>query len=227
MIGFRGAVGFLKATARKRYIIILIILGCGLISQANGQATQQATPPKALSSSSPGKLIEIDKTSILIPDVEVFNHQGKQVRFYTDLIKDKVVLLSFFYTSCTYVCTMQGENLSKVQAQLGARLGKDVFLISISMDPKTDTPQKLRYWARAFGARPGWTLVSSDSIEMNRMLKALTGNSPGPKEMHSSVVFIGNDRTGIWTATDGLSEPDGLVRLLDRLTNSAATKQSN
>jgi protein SCO1/2 len=133
------------------------------------------------------------------------------------LIKDKVVLLSFFYTSCTYVCQLQGDNLSKVQSRLGARLGKDIFLISISMDAKTDTPEKLKHWSRAVSARPGWTLVSSSTPEMNKMIEDFTGNNPGPKEVHSSVVFIGNDKTGKRIATDGLTGPEGLVKLLSSL----------
>jgi protein SCO1/2 len=122
---------------------------------------------------------------------------------------------------------MQGENLSKVQARLGARLGKDVFLISVSMDPQTDTPKKLSYWGKAFGAGPGWTLVSSKTPEINRLLKAFTGNSPGPQEMHASLVFIGNDRTGAWMTVEGLQDAASLAKLLIGLTGNEVSKQPN
>lgn len=202
----------------------MLTICAALNAQANGQTPSKATDAGALSSPAPGRMIEIDNTRIRLPDVEVLTHEGKKVRFYSDLVKDKVVLLSFFFTSCTYVCVRQGDNLSKVQARLGERLGKDVFLISISMDPKADTPQKLKGWGHAFGAGPGWTLVSSDTPEMNRMLKAFTGNSPGPQDTHSSLVFIGNDRTGQWKTVDGMRDPASLTKSIEQLAgDSTAT----
>jgi protein SCO1 len=165
---------------------------------------------------SPGHLIQIDNVQVLIPDISILNHRGQSVRLYTDLIKGKVVVLNFFYTSCINVCLMQGDRLSKIQQLLGSRLGKEVFVVSISMDPKTDTPQKLKNWAGAFGIKEGWTLVAGSNPEMNRLLKTLTGNDPGPKEMHASFMFIGNDKTGAWTTVDGLSEPDELLQILNR-----------
>ena len=217
MIDLHSPAGFFKANARRLYVFTLLVMCLALVCQAGGQTARRASVSNASGLTSNGKLIEIDKTRILLPDAKMFNQQGKQVRFYTDLIKDKIVLLSFIYTSCTNVCLMQGENLARVQAQLGARLGKDVFLISVSMDPQTDTPQKLKYWGRAFGARPGWTLVSSNLAEMNEMLKAFTGNSPGQKEMHASAVFIGNDRTGVWLTADGQAEAGELIKLLEHI----------
>jgi len=226
-IGGPSIVGVFKTVVRKRCLVILILLGCGLFTQANGQSPGRSTRSDALSASSSGRVIEVDKVRVLIPDLQLFNHRGQPVRLYTDLIKDKVVLLNFFYTSCINVCLMQGENLSKIQTLLGSRLGKEVFFVSISMDPQTDTPQKLKYWAGAFGVKDGWTLVTGNDPEMNRLLKTLTGNGPGPKEMHSSIIFVGNDKTGTWMALDGLSEPDELVGILDRLINRAITRLSN
>lgn len=215
MIKFRVLVRCLIATVGKSYILFLLIPLGGLASQANGQEVRQINDATGLSTATAGKLIDIEDTQILIPNVKVFNHHGKQVSFYNDLVKNKVVLMSFFYTSCTYICISQGENLSKVQALLGTHLGKEVFLISVSMDPRTDTPQKLKYWGRAFHAKTGWTLVSSDTPEMNRMLKAFTGNKPGPQSIHASLVFIGNDKTGKWMMADGLLNPTSLVKLLE------------
>jgi cytochrome oxidase Cu insertion factor (SCO1/SenC/PrrC family) len=215
---------FRKAGIVKGHALVLLTICAGLIAHANGQTPSKATAAGSLTAPAPGRTIEIDDTRILLPDVEVLTHEGKKVRFYSDLVKDKVVLFSFFFTSCTYVCIKQGDNLSKVQARLGDRLGKDVFLISISMDPKADTPQKLKGWGHAFGAGPGWTLVSSNTPEMNRMLKAFTGNSPGPQDTHSSLVFIGNDRTGQWKTVDGMRDPASLTTLIEQMAgDSTAT----
>jgi cytochrome oxidase Cu insertion factor (SCO1/SenC/PrrC family) len=215
---------FRHAEVLKRHAFVLLIVCASLIAQANGQTPPKATAAGVLSPPASGRTIEIDDTRILLPDVDVRTQEGKKARFYSDLVKDKVVLLSFFFTSCTYVCVRQGGNLSEVKARLGERLGRDVFLISISMDPKADTPQKLKGWGHAFGAGPGWTLVSSDTPEMNRMLKAFTGNSPGPQDTHSSLVFIGNDRTGQWKTVDGMRDPAFLTKLIEQMTgDSTAT----
>lgn len=215
---------FRHAEVLRRHAFALLIICASLIARANGQTPPKATAAGVSSSPASGRTIEIDNTRILLPDVGVHTQEGKKVRFYSDLVKDKVVLLSFFFTSCTYVCVRQGGNLSKVKALLGERLGRDVFLISISMDPKADTPQKLKGWGHAFGAGPGWTLVSSDTPEMNRMLKAFTGNSPGPQDTHSSLVFIGNDRTGQWKTVDGMRDPAFLTNLIEQMTgDSTAT----
>jgi cytochrome oxidase Cu insertion factor (SCO1/SenC/PrrC family) len=208
---------FRHAEALKRHALVLLTICAALIAQANGQTPSKGTAAGVLSPPPSGRTIEIDNTHILLPDVEVLTQDGKKVRFYSDLVKDKVVLLSFFFTSCAFVCVRQGDNLSKVKARLGERLGRVVFLISISMDPKTDTPQKLKGWGHAFGAGPGWTLVSSSTPEMNRMLKAFTGNSPGPQDTHSSLVFIGNDRTGQWKTVDGMLGPASLTKLIEQL----------
>jgi cytochrome oxidase Cu insertion factor (SCO1/SenC/PrrC family) len=226
MIEIRLCVRFFEKTAGMlRVAVALVMLSCGLVFQVNAQGQRQASGAKTSTPGPSGGLINIGQTQATIPDVKVFNEEGKQVRFYSDLVKNKVVLLNFFYTSCTFICEMQGENLRQLRDKLGARLGREVFLISVSMDPERDTPQKLKYWARAFGVKPGWTLVSSNNVAMSRMLKILTGENPGSKEMHSSAVFIGNDKTGVWLSTDGLSEPEMLLSLIDKLTHDMEARR--
>jgi protein SCO1 len=208
----RGAMRPLM-TAAGRLALTAAVAGCGLALEARGQAGR----PAPLGVASPGRVIEVAGTRALIPDAKVFDHTGREARLYTDLIKGKVVLLSFFYTSCAYVCPAQGDVLARTQARLGERLGKDVFLISVSIDPAADTPRRLGDWAEAFGVKPGWTLVSGDTPELRAMIEAFTGNRPGPKETHFTPVFIGNDRTGTWAAADGENRPANLVGLLDRV----------
>jgi len=204
-----------KMSGLLALLFACVTLGGNVAAQTRGE--NHSRKPR-------GKIIEIENVQALIPDVEVFDHRGKHVHLYSDLIKDKVVLLSFFYTRCTYVCSMQGASLAKVQKELEP-LGKNVFLISISMDPRDDTPDKLRQWGRTFGAGSRWSIVSSDTPEMSKMIKAFTGEDPGPKDLHSSTVFLGNDRTGKWLATDGLFGPKTLVSYLTKLSANDANKR--
>lgn len=216
MIEF-SAVSAGKLIAGNKFLLALVLLLYGGTAHAYAQTAQAPSPAGRPTVAPRGRVFEFEKHQFLIPDITVFNQRGQRVRLYTDLIKDKVVLLSFFYTNCTAVCPMQGLNLSRLQSHLGGRLGKDVFLISISMDPQTDTPNKLRRWSKAVGARRGWTLVSSNAPEMGKMIAAFTGDYPAPQEMHSSSIFVGNDRTGEWIVSDGLADIEDLVKLLARL----------
>ena len=160
--------------------------------------------------------IEIDKVRVEIPDLALLDQDGRKVRFYSDLLKDKVVVMSFFYTSCEYLCSMQGEVFSKLQALLGERAGKSVFLVSVTLDPATDTPERLKAWGARYGVKPGWTLVTGEEPEMNKLLVKMTGSSAG-RNMHSSVTIIGNDRRGAWVGADGVGAPEDLLKIIDEV----------
>lgn len=154
---------------------------------------------------------------VTIPDLLLRDQEGRNVRFYSDLIQGKVVVLSFFYTSCTYICTRQGKILSNLQSLLGERLGKSVFLISVTTDPARDTPAQLKAWSRGYNIQPGWTLVTGDVSAMNKLLLPFTGN-PSGAGMHLPTTIIGNDKTGVWTSGSGNFTPQELLRAVDFVT---------
>ena len=164
-----------------------------------------------------GRRITFNDREFTIPDVLLIDQDGKRVRFYTDLLKDKTFALSFFYTDCTYVCTRQGELFSSLQKRLGPRLGKDVFIVSVTMNPQSDTPNKLRKWARKYGRQPGWRLVTGRVSEVEKLLRLFTGEVAGPKEIHSGLIYIGDDRTGRWSHLDDLKPASEIERRLYEL----------
>jgi cytochrome oxidase Cu insertion factor (SCO1/SenC/PrrC family) len=186
-------------------------------------ASHEGRKPSAPATGKPG-VIEVGPVKFEIPDVEVLNQDGRKVRFYSDLIKGKVVVVSFFFTSCTLVCPMQGRVLTKLQSQLAERLGKDVFFISVSKDPQADTPQRLKQWGREFGAGRGWTLVTGAEGVMKNLLWKFTGETPGP-QLHSPIILIGNDRTGVWMEAEGLSATEELVNIIDQVSGTAAVSK--
>src|SRR3982751_6295679 len=98
--------------------------------------------------------------NLFVPDVSLQTQDGRQVSFYRDLVKGKVVAIDFVFTTCHSICPRRVRTFSQVQDLVGNRLAKDVFLISVSVDPDNDTPSRLKSWAAGFGARPGWTLVT-------------------------------------------------------------------
>jgi protein SCO1/2 len=149
-----------------------------------------------------------------VPDSVLVNQDGKSVRFYRDLVLERVVVVSFIFTSCTLVCPMLGDSFSKLQDALGERLGRDVFLVTITTDPKTDTPERLRDWGNRFGSKPGWTIATGDVKDIDELLFALTGTRSGQSE-HSPGVLILNDRTGVIVRDYGLGDPARLIKAID------------
>ena len=185
---------------------MLVLLACGLVGGQNQTATTASLVE-----------LNIGSSKIRFPDLELRDQEGRKVRFYSDLIKDKVVVLSFFYTNCTFTCTMQGKTFSRLQTLLGDRLGKSVFLITVSTDPAKDRPAVLKTWSKRYDAQPGWTVVTGEEREMNRLLIPFTG-SPAGAEMHLPVTFIGNDKTGTWTSADGVFAAEDLLKVVEFLT---------
>ncbi|HVF45623.1 MAG TPA: SCO family protein, partial [Pyrinomonadaceae bacterium] len=108
-----------------------------------------------------------------IPDVELLDQDGRKVRFYSDLVKGKVVAINFIFTTCTTICPPLGATFARVQRELGERAGRDVQLISISVDPATDTPERLKAWGQKFKAGGGWTLVTGAKPQVDELLRAL------------------------------------------------------
>ncbi|MET0623247.1 MAG: SCO family protein [Pyrinomonadaceae bacterium] len=151
-----------------------------------------------------------------IPDVTLLDQDGREVRFYTDLVKGKVVVINFIFTSCKVVCPPLGANFAKVQNMSGGRVGKDVYLISVSTDPETDTPARLRAWGEKFGAGPGWRLVTGEKAQVDKLLLALTGDVARKGE-HTAVVLVGSDPRGEWRQAYGLAPPGRLLGLVDEL----------
>jgi protein SCO1/2 len=172
-------------------------------------------------------------SKMTIPDVELLDQNGRKVRFYTDLVKGKTVAVQFIFTTCTTICPPLGATFARVQKDLGERAGRDVTLISVSVDPVTDTPERLKAWGEKFHAAEGWTFVTGAKPQVDELLRALGAGVGSPSE-HTPEILIGNDAARQWTRAYGLTGPAALVKLIEaasagRLntpTDSAATVSS-
>lgn len=154
-----------------------------------------------------------------IPDVNVQDQNGRTRKFYSDLVKDRVVVINFVFTSCKAICPQLGTTFSRLQNVLGERLGRDVFLISVSTDPETDSPARLKAWGEKFKAKDGWTLVTGQTAELTALLQTLTGDGPG-KSMHSPSIVIVDEHKKTHRRAYGLETPERLVEMVDELVKS-------
>ena len=179
---------------------------------AQHTVAQSSTQPAGVAP----KAFTADRTAAQIPDIKVVDQNGKPRHFYSDLVRGKVVVMDFVYTTCTTICPPLGATFGKLQKNLGERLGKDVFLVSVSVDPATDTPERLRAWGAQFKARPGWTLVTGDKTELDRLLRVLGADAASPAS-HSAMILIVNDRAGVWKRVYGLGSTAVLMNNIERM----------
>jgi cytochrome oxidase Cu insertion factor (SCO1/SenC/PrrC family) len=188
---------------------------CGMnltATEAGATAAKEAAPASKPES---GALTEAPQ----IADVPVLDQHGRRLNFYTDLVKGKTVAVNFIFTTCTTICPPLAATFRRVQQDLGDRVGKDVHLISISVDPVTDTPERLNSFASKFKAGPGWTFVTGGKPEITALLKSL-GGMTADKNDHSAMMLVGNDPAGAWTRTYGLASASSILKVI----NEAAAK---
>jgi protein SCO1/2 len=150
------------------------------------------------------------------PNVELTTHEGKKVRFYDDLIKDKIVVINFMYADCEGICPTITANLVKAQKLLGDRIGRNVFMYSLTLSPEKDTPEALKHYAKMHGVKPGWLFLTGkpDDIEgLRRSLGFSTGNLKLDKDKanHIGMVKYGNERREWWGMCPGNAKPTWIV----------------
>src|ERR1051325_4700904 len=151
-------------------------------------------------------------------DTVLINQNGEKMRFYSDLLKGKTVIIDSFFATCQGSCLPMNRNLEKVQEALGERLGKEVNIISISVDPTVDTPASLKEYAKKLHARPGWYFMTGNKKNVDLALYKL-GQFVEKKEDHLNIFIIGNERTGLWKKAFGLARSDELMKVVESVLN--------
>ena len=145
---------------------------------------------------------------IVFPDVTLTTQDGEDVKFY-DLIKGRIVAIDLIYTTCQYACPLESARLARMQQILGDRMGKDIFFISISIDPERDTPAALKAYGEKYQAGPGWIFLTGKQTAIDMLSKKL-GLWTDPsltQDGHEPMLLIGNEATGQWTQTSALDNP--------------------
>ena len=184
------------------------------------QEGQRPKPPEpaSMSKADSGPTPERSPAEKYFSDVELINQDGQKVRFYTDVLKNKVVVINTFFTTCTSICPPMNRNFEKIQEALGDRLGKDAFLVSISVDPETDTPPRLKEYSRRFHARPGWMFLTGKKENVDWALYKL-GQYVETRDNHTSIFIIGNEPKGLWKKAMGLAKAEELIRIVEDVIN--------
>lgn len=149
-------------------------------------------------------------------DLPLVTHKGDPVRFYSDVLDGKVVLITGFYVNCPSISPRQNLILSRLQKILGERMGRDVFFVSVTIDPLRDTPEKIREYAKVFNPQPGWTFLTGKPENVDWVNYKL-GQYVESLESHLGVYHLGNLNTGLWMKASPTAQVEDLQRHLEEL----------
>lgn len=150
------------------------------------------------------------------PNVELVTHEGKKVRFYDDLIRDKIVVINFMYAECEGICPGITANLLKVQKLLGNRIGRDIFMYSITLKPEEDTLADLKHYAQMHKVMPGWLFLTGKPEDIETLRRSLGFSTANPKldkdrSNHIGMVRYGNEQRQWWAMCPGQAKPTWIV----------------
>ena len=154
-----------------------------------------------------------------LPNVLLTTHQGRRVRFYDDLIRNRIAIINFMYADCTGICPGMTANLVRLHRTLGDRVGRDIFMYSFTLKPRHDTPAALAAYARMHGVGAGWLFLTGGPQEIDQVRRKLGFADSDPvadRDLtnHAGLVLIGNDALDRWSACPALAEVSELVKLV-------------
>lgn len=217
-----GLDGGLAATRKRLSVWVLAAAALCLCSHSVGA---QATKPDASARPAANAPAPESPAQRYFTDVLLVNQNGEKMRLYSELIRGKVVIINAFFATCQGSCLPMNRNLEKVQEALGDRIGKDVYILSISVDPTVDTPPLLKAYAQKLHARPGWYFLTGDKANVDFALKKL-GQYVDDKQDHLNLFIIGNERTGLWKKAFGLAPSEELIKVVESvLTDQSGSEQ--
>lgn len=155
-------------------------------------------------------------SNIILPNAELRDQNGAQVGFVSDVVGDRIIALSFIYSDCQTTCPVVSAIFSKLQSQLGRKLGQGVRMVSLSINPVTDTPERLKAYAERFHAEPEWIWLTGDKAQVDALLKGL-GVYAADYAGHAPVILVGDLSRGVWARFNGLSSPKAMAAKIDEL----------
>jgi protein SCO1/2 len=178
---------------------------------------------EAASSNSPYHFQNIPARELIhqrhLPNVELITQNGKKVRFYDDLVRDKKFVIQFMFTHCTEACPMITHHLVEVQKLLNGRVGRDVFFYSITLSPEEDSSRDMKAYARAHGAGKGWLFLTGKPDDILHLRRSLGFTYDNPKEdadrnNHSGMLRIGNEQLTRWASCQGGARPEWIATVI-------------
>lgn len=178
-------------------------------SHQGGGRTAAAPGPAPGEAAAPSARVEL-------ADVELLDQDGAKVRFVDLVAGDRIVVMDFIFTTCTTVCPVLSAIMAKIQDRLGERNGKEVVLVSVSVDPARDTPARMKAFAARFKARPGWAWLTGPKGDLEDVLKGMGAYTASFAD-HPPMILVGDGKAGTWQRFNGFPKVDQILARVDAL----------
>jgi len=199
---------------RKRIVFLAVVV---VAVMAGGAGDEK---PKPQSAPDPYNYTDYNRQALRshFPDVELLTQDNRRVHFYSDLIKDKTVVIQFFFTHCEALCPMTTPILAKVQQDLNKRAQGKVTFLSITVDPSRDDPGALKQYSASFKPQPGWYFLTGKKEDVDLIRKQLGVYDPDDKKVqHMNVLTIGKEPSAVWLSMEALAKPDDIANTVMRV----------
>ena len=162
------------------------------------------------------KAVQPQNARVALTETPLVDQDGRSLRFKSDAVGERIVVLGFVYTTCTTVCPVTSQLMLQTKARLGARVGQDVGLITVTVDPVRDTPARLKEYAGKLGAGDGWSWLTGAKPQVDEVLKVFGAYNANFLE-HPPLVVVGDAKSGKWLRFYGFPNPDQLVKAVEDL----------
>jgi protein SCO1/2 len=146
--------------------------------------------------------------------LKLVDQNGRTVDLYNDVMKDHTVAIHSFFASCTGACPVMLQTIKSVQTRLGDRMDREVRLVSITVDPKNDTPAVLKATAKKLDAKKGWLFLTGTQEQVDAALRKV-GQYTAVRENHKDLIMAGNDRTGLWKKIYAMAKPSSVGEAIE------------
>jgi protein SCO1/2 len=164
------------------------------------------------------------ETQVSLPAVTFRDGHGRE-HLLPYLMKEQIVILNFIYTSCSTICPTSGAIMRDVQKQLADGVGGRAILVSISVDPLKDTPERLQAVAAKIGAGSNWFWLTGRPADTEQALRAFGVPFAGRPESHPPTILVGNTSTGKWLRWVGMVSPRTIIEGVNALTSDTPFKE--
>ena len=167
------------------------------------------------------KPVAAQRATFNLSETPLLDQHGRTLKFKSEALGERIAVIGFVYTTCTTVCPVVSAVMAQVQDKLGARLGRDVALVTVTVDPVRDTPARLKEYGAKLGSGAGWTWLTGPKPQVDEVLKVFGAYTPNFTE-HPALVLVGDAKSGKWLRFYGFPTPEQLMAAVNELTAGRA-----
>jgi len=210
---------FAAAQAARRTALrlgLLVLLSGFVLAAMASEDDPHAHHREMMKKSQPGPSA---RATVEVPDTTLLTQDGDALKLSSEVMGDRIVVVDFIYTTCTTVCPVLSAILSQVQREVGDRLGKDVVLVSITVDPLRDSPARLKDYSARLQARDGWYWLTGSKTDIDDVLRAMGAYTPSFKD-HPSMILVGDSSNDTWSRYVGFPGANQILKKIDELSTA-------